>query len=248
MYKQHSFFKSINDEDKIWRYMDFSKFMDLLENRSLFFCRADKFKDKFEGSYSKFNQQVRPIVYSGINPNEYDSYIKRHQFFAQYSTKNTYISCWHINEVESDAMWDLYCQCKESIAIQTTFSNLKRCFNNTDKDVYIGTVNYVDYNSSWIPEGNSFSPFLYKRLNFSHENELRAIIQEYTVIDDVIVPNQPLFDYGLNVSIDMDELIQNIYVSPLAPEWFFNLIKSIIDRYEIHANVLHSTLSETPVY
>lgn len=35
---------------KLWRYMDLSKFLSLLEDSSLFFTRIDHFQDAFEGS------------------------------------------------------------------------------------------------------------------------------------------------------------------------------------------------------
>src|SRR5688572_28587310 len=37
-------------ETKIWRYLEHEKFISLLEERALFFCRTDKFPDPFEGS------------------------------------------------------------------------------------------------------------------------------------------------------------------------------------------------------
>jgi hypothetical protein len=36
------------DNTPIWRYLDFAKFVLLLTERSLFFCRADLLGDKFE--------------------------------------------------------------------------------------------------------------------------------------------------------------------------------------------------------
>ena len=33
---------------KIWRYMDFTKFVSMLENGGLFFARADQLEDEFE--------------------------------------------------------------------------------------------------------------------------------------------------------------------------------------------------------
>jgi hypothetical protein len=33
---------------QIWRYMDFTKFVSMLDNGGVFFCRADKLGDKFE--------------------------------------------------------------------------------------------------------------------------------------------------------------------------------------------------------
>lgn len=54
MYKEHPVFQQPNNENiKIWRYMDFTKFMSLLDTKKLFFTRADKFEDPFEGSWPK---------------------------------------------------------------------------------------------------------------------------------------------------------------------------------------------------
>ena len=43
----------IKDSTIIWRYLDLAKFLDLLENQFLFFCRADKFSDPLEGSLNR---------------------------------------------------------------------------------------------------------------------------------------------------------------------------------------------------
>ena len=36
----------------------------------------------------------------------------------------TAVNCWHINEHESAAMWDLYLKSNEGIAIQSTYQKL----------------------------------------------------------------------------------------------------------------------------
>ena len=42
-----------NKNAKLWRYMDITKFLFLLETSSLYFTRGDMFKDSFEGSLPK---------------------------------------------------------------------------------------------------------------------------------------------------------------------------------------------------
>ena len=37
------------DKDTVWRYMSFEKFANILATESLFFTRADRYDDKFEG-------------------------------------------------------------------------------------------------------------------------------------------------------------------------------------------------------
>src|SRR6266496_3905331 len=88
----------------IWRYMDFTKFVSMLENGGLFFSRADKLGDPFEGSYSRGNEAMRPIMYGDLTK-------KSAAFMAQWSRSMrewTMINCWHMNEHESAAMWKLY--------------------------------------------------------------------------------------------------------------------------------------------
>ena len=59
MYKEHNSFESIDDNKKIWRYMDFTKFIDILENEALFFTRSDRFEDKFEGTLPIANEVIK---------------------------------------------------------------------------------------------------------------------------------------------------------------------------------------------
>jgi hypothetical protein len=47
-----------NPEIRLWRYMDLSKFIALLQDRALYFARADKLGDPFEGSSPKKNQEI----------------------------------------------------------------------------------------------------------------------------------------------------------------------------------------------
>ena len=54
MYKNHSRLSlEYPDSTKIWRYMDFTKFVNLLYTESLFFCRVDRLEDKWEGTFPK---------------------------------------------------------------------------------------------------------------------------------------------------------------------------------------------------
>src|SRR4051812_7320569 len=51
MYEPHeSFDFPKNLRSKIWRYIEFSKYIAMLESQSLYFCRADQLGEAFEGS------------------------------------------------------------------------------------------------------------------------------------------------------------------------------------------------------
>lgn len=56
---KHECFLPLEAASTIWRYLDLEKFRSLLETKSLFFCRADKFSDPFEGSLPKREAENR---------------------------------------------------------------------------------------------------------------------------------------------------------------------------------------------
>jgi hypothetical protein len=60
VYKEHQVFEKPTDENtRIWRYLDFTKFVSLLDRQALFFTRVDKLGDAFEGSSSKADILLR---------------------------------------------------------------------------------------------------------------------------------------------------------------------------------------------
>jgi hypothetical protein len=64
---------------------------------------------------------------------------------------NTYlISCWHMNEQESAAMWSLYLRSNEGVCIQSTYRRLR---SSLPRCVRIGEVNYLNYdNERFLPQ------------------------------------------------------------------------------------------------
>ena len=160
------------------------------------------------------------------------------------------INCWHINENESSAMWSLYLKSNEGISIQSTYNKFRESFSKTEDNIYMGKVNYIDYEHQVIENANLYSPFLYKRKSFEHERELRAIViktprmgpkgLDFTI--DTI-------NTGILIPIQLSLLIERVYVSPDAPNWFTQLVQSIISKYNQNIPVTQSSLfSAEPLY
>ena len=118
--------------------MDFTKFVSLLEKQALFFARADKLGDPFEGSVTKVNAAAARVPRDEL------------QQFRKKVTRWTLINCWHENAHESEAMWKLYARETDGIAIKTDFKSLSSSFTCRE-DVFIGIVNYIDYDRHLIP-------------------------------------------------------------------------------------------------
>jgi hypothetical protein len=247
MYKEHLVFeKPENENAKIWRYIDFTKFVSLLDKSALFFTRADRLGDSFEGSYSRANVKLRPEVYKGEIPPDALENLSQ---FCKTLIKYTAINCWHLSEYESAAMWKLYLKSNEGIAIQSTFDLLKTSLKNDNHHVFIGKVKYIDFEKDWMPEGNTLYPFVHKRRSFKHEKELRAIIQELRYKKNGEIDwSKPLFDDGIYIQIDLGVLIDKIYLAPTSPKWLFELVKSITKIYKLDKDVLPSSLDDVPVY
>lgn len=182
----------------------------------------------------------------------------------------TAVNCWHENDFESAAMWSLYLKSNEGIAIQTTFSKLKKSI--IDKEtVYIGRIRYIDYENEIIESTyNFFNSVLLKRKSYEHEREIRAVVVKWPIVeknDDEspsASPNQEdnndnlgkmdllgapsTVGNGIEIQVDVDELVENIFIAPSAPYWFLNVVKNVCIKYGYDFNITKSSLNDSPIY
>lgn len=249
MYQEHSSFESPKDENvKIWRYIDFTKLVSLIDSRRLFFSRLDTFDDPFEGSYTKINVRARSYVPVDVPDEGRESYIRMKEGMSGFNRnwpKFNFASCWHMNEHESAAMWKLYLKSDEGIAIQSTYARLKGSMLG-DENVHLGIIKYIDYDVDFIDETNAYHVLMSKRKSFEHEREVRALLTRYPTgeLGFNLLPEEQ----GVPIRVDIENLIEKIYIAPSTPDWFANLVKSIIKRYGYDFEVVHSRLNEKPLF
>lgn len=97
-----------DENQRIWRYVDFTKFVDLLETGALFFSRVSSLDDAFEGSFPAAQtvlERVKGALLPGsISPDatielspDLDHVWKTMRYWAM-------VSCWHASDYESAAM------------------------------------------------------------------------------------------------------------------------------------------------
>ena len=244
MYQPHRECITPDEGDIIWRYMDLTRFISLAESRSLFFCRADLFQDAFEGSLTKVNVERREAL-GPDDPTDAADIDQQYRKMREW----TAINCWSCGKHESAAMWSLYCPEGLGVAIHTTFGRLCEAFKACHQwKVNVSRVTYIDYDQTPVPDRHFLAPFLHKRKSFEHEHEVRAVIQRAR---DPTMPDRasPFARIGgIQAAVELDTLIERIYVSPTAPEWYFELIKGITSRYQIASTVHQSSLSGDPIY
>ena len=239
-----------NSEIKVWRYMDFTKMISLIDTRRLFFTRADMFNDPFEGSYPKINVEARNYVPPEI-PEEgkeiYTQAMNNMGNINKHWPRYTAISCWHINEYESAAMWSLYLKSDEGIAIQSTYKRLKKSIIDEER-VYLGLVKYIDYEKDLIESGNILGPFVHKRKSFEHERELRGVLMKWPTSAGEKGFTEETITGGVPIKVDIEEMIEKIYVAPNAPKWFADLVKTAIIRYGYNIEVIQSEMDNAPMF
>ena len=250
-YEHPAFPKLTNSEQKIWRYLDFTKLLDLLEKKSLFFTQPGRFSDPFEGSIPLKNVQSRldQLKASPINEQTSQRAIEHLSQGNKSNVEKHAVNCWHINDHESAAMWELYLKSSEGVAIQSTYHRFKSCFESQDP-ILIGKVNYIDYENDSIPEGNIFFPIMHKRKSFEHEQELRAVTSKWALSPHTEQVNATLepIEFGIDIPVNIKTLIENIYIAPTAPLWFAELVRLILARYELNVPVKQSSINDKPLY
>lgn len=251
MYKEHPTFIQPEDKEiKVWRYLDFTKFVSLIDSCMLYFTRADKFEDPFEGSWPKINVAARESVPEDIPPESREKFLENILLIGETNKhwpRYHAINCWHMNEHESAAMWRLNLKSDEGIAVQSTYAKLKKSLIDDEK-IYLGKVNYIDYDTEYIDARNILGPFVHKRKSFEHEQEVRALVLKWPTSKDSIDFTKETIEHGLQIKIDIETLIECIYVAPSAPAWFADLVKAVIKRYGYNFEIDHSKLNENPVF
>ena len=109
----------------LWRYMDFTKFVSILEKDALFFPRADKLGDPYEGFLPERLLETLRISFSNQTDPRSNIYWNITQVFRTVCAF-TLISCWHESPDESAAMWRCYAESNNGIAIKTTLDHCAR--------------------------------------------------------------------------------------------------------------------------
>lgn len=207
---------------KIWRYMSVSKYLSLVSTRQLYFARADLLGDPFEGAIGISRVRTSYSAPGSI-------------FGTTAPREKVYISCWHEQSHELAAMWSVYGVLGESVAIRSTFGALVHTLPDS---VVVGRVRYTDF-SKLPPEAHDErTRYFFKRRSFSTDRELRAI--EFK-------------DAGRKTPgrahiIDLNSVIDAIYVAPGSPDFFRDAIANVSQEYRLAAPVKRSSLDKGAIY
>jgi len=236
-----------NRSAKIWRYMNVEKYLYLLNYSRLFFVRSDKLDDAFEGSWTKLDIENRKKHSMSLPNSVKDKSDEDFSKILMNMKKKTFISCWNAQDAESLSLWKIYGEVGKSIAIQSTY---ERLHNSVTEQVTLGLVEYIDYEigSFFSDERRAASPFYFKRMEFANECELRGTIQYHKF--GVIDPNEEFYDnnFGVDHPVDLENLVEEVVVSPETPEWLLELLSSVTKKFGYSFPLVRSRLDAQPQF
>lgn len=259
--------------------MSFSKFVNLLKTRDLHFHQAADFGDRFEGSVPEIIEEARELEYQraakrgDLRPEGHEIHAEINKCLRRF----TYLSCWHMTDEESVAMWEHYGGSEGAVAIKTTVGEFSSALNTRDSpDIYFGEVDYQPYSSEHestpdiddidieeelddrfflTREAHSLVPFVYKRQGYEYEQEMRGIIQNPPIDEDLdqtkVEIDGEIIDVdfkihtehglryldatkendqkGIDVPVYLDGLIQKVHTAPDASSWFKETVEKVVE-------------------
>ena len=92
---------------------------------------------------------------------------------------------------------------ENGIAIETDYDALKSS-TESEEDIYPARIQYLDFNKDTIDwKWNTLSVFTIKKREYSAEKEFRS------------------------------KLIKQIHLSPYAPSWYYDVVKSLMNKFEL---------------
>lgn len=241
-----------NSNIRIWRYVDFAKFASMIDSSTLHFTRLDQMEDEYEGAFSEGSFDVVRAVGVGAEYDQMEDELNQYQrgemnLVRDMNRMGAFVNCWHMNEVESAAMWKIYSGL--GIAIQSTFQRLADSFTDPHESEYISTIKYEDFMTLQMSVGqeNRIEPTLYKRNMFEYERELRAFWLYHPSMNGQIDRSVGSHPKGQPRSVDLQVLIERVYTSPGRRGWFQRLIRNILDKYGyVDIPVVPSALDDVP--
>ena len=239
--EHESFRQPDSTESRVWKYMDFTRFVALLHTRSLYYCRVDCLDDSFEGCVGRsVLTELEETVGKGPAGRCYMSKLVQ-------CARISFVNCWCMHEHESDAMWRIFGrEAGAGIAIRTRYSRLVDILPAGD---FIGLVTYLDYDTESFGLENFLNYVMHKRTQFSYEKEVRIVRPFF---DDSVrrhVGNSNEFNIperGISVPVQIDLLVEDVVVSPYAPDWILKTVTAVAERFGLSSPVRRSVLGDSP--
>ncbi len=199
---------------KVWRYMKYLRFKQLIETGELFFPSYETLNDSFEMTIE--DAKYRDMIEEDRN--------------------HIVISCWSLHYYEQYNLWETYTKGnKDGVAIVTTYSNLSDALKDYPHEIIPGIVKYRNtLNDSILlrdhPKGrqkNFLRYVFFKKRYFRSDNELRLF--RYHMIPNGLIPIVEPVGVGISIPCHLKNLINYIVLSPYANRFVKRKVRRLLN-------------------
>lgn len=234
MYVVHPFLQQPADDARLWRYTTPTGFLALLVSRSIFFSRLSNFEDPFEGVPPR--AVIAAMRRQNGAPGESSDGLATWKRMIELVRTTVCANCWHVSDVESEAMWKLYGRYEDGLAFVATPASIRAAFR--DQDI---TGGLVDYSGNDFEAGTAEQNLLQwattKRPSYQHESEFRLLARR---ADDRAERG------GISVPIDPEVLIDEVVLSPRMQRWQIDMFRELLATLQFGRPVRESSLLTPP--
>ena len=218
----------LGESQRVWRYMNFVQFVNILATESLWLAPLSSMQDKREGNWFILDASKHT-----------EAFLRSYE----YAASQTVVSCWIAADDESLPMWDAHARGEAGVAISTDVRNLTRTLSGSSLQGDVFALMRVEYSDCprniRLQPPTVFDPVecaKYKANDFSHEREVRIVYSRSalhaakgSILDYSSVPKAE----GTSIRIrSLAALMaRGVYVSPRADTWMYDTIKSVMRAY-----------------
>jgi len=229
----------------IWRYMDLGKFISLIQNDQIWFANKSMFDDPYEGRYSK--SAVENMLRERWN---FDSISEGDLEFFVENGYDPYVSCWNMKETQSVALWKLYTEGNDGVAIKSTVGALKEAitwFSEEELSCQIESGK-VKYHITGDEPAGYYAPIFTKRDIYEFESEYRIVLTPSQSLEGVDIQGTKIKPgIGIGVEIDTDELVDEVYISPSASGYMKEVVENLRAEFGPDYSIERSTINDHPL-
>jgi hypothetical protein len=216
--------------------MNLAKLIDLLKDRSINFARADQLGDPWEGCFTLVaREQYRDIARESPKNR---GFLRAAQHAELVRPRTHFVSCWCLQEEESNLLWRVYAGGGNGVALRTTYRHLA---SSLPDNVFAGVVRYQNYKSGDFDDSNAYTAIMHKRIEYKDEREVRLVIDAITDKSlpvpylDPVSGNMTPWDrflaalpLGVKRRVALDFSACEVLVSPFSPTWFGEVVRHVV--------------------
>lgn len=243
---------------KIYRFISFETFIDMIMRQSLTFVHPSLWDDPYE-LYAINTKLKETLGFADTLSKELAVETIVHQIIS----KKLYCQSWTKID-ESDALWRIYNHKNTSVRIEVDLDDITKLENVETLD-----IEYSDVPYEIEKKGTFYDLIRIKRKAFSHEHEVRLVshyrfngiedAKEYIMdylklsgnkklyknieIEDISAEVERIVS-KLNLNLEnttfhiyyghIDNFIKSVMLNPLAPEWFNDTLRMVCEQHEIN--------------